>query len=707
MNIRRLCREAAWVLSALLLFAPAALAADGVQYWEVKRGDTLYGIARQLAPGDAVAQRGLRSGIVSLNPRAFEAGDVNRLVVGARLQVPNGRPPPARLQRAGSSPAAEWRVLASVAETIPTDSLRKASAPLVSREDTVSGMGAGRVVAARGRVSALGTDGQRRLLQRRSWVYEGDTLETEAGSRAHVRFRDGGLVSLRPKTRFKIEKYAYEGSENGKEQAFFQLLKGGLRTISGAIGHRNRDRYRMGAAMATIGIRGTHYGLVLCEGGACASQDAGGLADGLYGGVVEGAIAVRTGAGEAVYGTDQFFHLGAGQAMPQLLPEAPDFVFPATPASDRDDGAGPPEKLPSSTLVAQRAPAPAPEPPAAKATPTVTTLTADTPPFQVGDVVGEQGVPVALTTATYEPTGDSTPAGTATIPGTTPAITVTAPAGAMVIGRYMRADLVNVPPRYFPQATVVRSDGSTSNEIKLGTDGAADNLVLGWRGSDPVISGGTFYGGLCDGGQPCKMVTDLATARLAEAGGVAGAGLGINWGRWTGGYTVEEGRAALSTAGDLFYIYSPNITDPSALSAQTGTATFSYMGGPAPMDELGNLYSVDSAFTKVQVDFDGGAGGGEVTAYDLSLSGITADRSWQGYLANGPVALTELVAAQNGVQLQGYCSGGGCAGGTTVTATGDANLYFVGPNAERAMSGFGLYDGNHETGVQGVMALQR
>jgi hypothetical protein len=672
----------------------------------VKRGDTLFGIARQLAPADAPAQRRLRSGIVSLNPRAFKAGDVNRLVVGARLQVPNVPPPPAGLQRAGSSRGAERRVPGAVAETMPTAALHHASASWVSRDDTVSGTGAGRVVATRGRVSALGKDGRRRLLQRRSWVYEGDTLETDASSRAHVRFRDGGLVSLRPKTRFKIEKYAYEGSEDGNEQAFFRLLKGGLRTISGAIGHRHRDRYRMDTPMATIGIRGTHYGLILCEGGACATQDAGGLADGLYGGVIEGAIAVSTGAEEAIYRTDQFFHLGFGQATPQLLPKAPDFVFPAAPAGDGDPSARPREKLPSATLLAQRAPAPVQKSTTqAAATPAMTVLNAESSTFQAGGVVGKEGVPVALATATYEPAGD----GVLAAPGKTPAITPAgpAPAGAMVVGRYMTTDVVSKAPQYFPKATAVRSDGSTMNEITLGTDGAADNLVTGWKGSDPVTNGGSFYGGLCDGGQPCRMVTDLTTAGLADAGGVAGSGLGINWGRWTGGYTVEEAGAALKTSGDLFFIYSPNITDPKALSAQTGTATFAYMGGPAPMDELGNLYTVDRSLTKVQVDFDGAGGGGEVTAYDLGLTSTAADRSWQAKLGNGPVALKELVAGQNGVQLQGYCSGGGCAGGTTVTATGDANLHFVGSNAERAMSGFGLYDGKHATGVQGVMALQR
>ena len=41
--------------------------------------------------------------------------------------------------------------------------------------------------------------------------------------------------------------------------------------------------------VATIGIRGTHYGLVLCTDGSC-ETDGTNLADGLYGGVVDGAV---------------------------------------------------------------------------------------------------------------------------------------------------------------------------------------------------------------------------------------------------------------------------------------------------------------------------------------------------------------------------------------------------------------------------------
>ncbi len=43
------------------------------------------------------------------------------------------------------------------------------------------------------------------------------------------------------------------------------LLKGGLRTIMGAIGKRKPDACQMRTTVATIGIRGTHFCVLFCQ----------------------------------------------------------------------------------------------------------------------------------------------------------------------------------------------------------------------------------------------------------------------------------------------------------------------------------------------------------------------------------------------------------------------------------------------------------
>jgi FecR protein len=86
----------------------------------------------------------------------------------------------------------------------------------------------------------------------------GDTIETKEG-RLQLALIDGGKVSLQPNTVYKINKYEFSGKEDGTEYAFTELLKGGLRTVSGLVGHKNRDRYQLKTKAATIGIRGTEF----------------------------------------------------------------------------------------------------------------------------------------------------------------------------------------------------------------------------------------------------------------------------------------------------------------------------------------------------------------------------------------------------------------------------------------------------------------
>ena len=58
---------------------------------------------------------------------------------------------------------------------------------------------------------------------------------------------------------------AQQETQNGASRAFFSLLKGGFRSISGLIGKLNHDEYRVSTPVATIGIRGTDYLVVICD----------------------------------------------------------------------------------------------------------------------------------------------------------------------------------------------------------------------------------------------------------------------------------------------------------------------------------------------------------------------------------------------------------------------------------------------------------
>lgn len=115
----------------------------------------------------------------------------------------------------------------------------------------------GRVDFTAGTVTVTDSNGGARQLAKGNEVKTGDRIVSEASGRAQIRFSDGSYVSLQPNTDFSITNYAYDGKSDGLEKAFFNLVKGAMRTVTGLVGRRNRDAYQLSTPTATIGIRGT------------------------------------------------------------------------------------------------------------------------------------------------------------------------------------------------------------------------------------------------------------------------------------------------------------------------------------------------------------------------------------------------------------------------------------------------------------------
>ncbi len=132
------------------------------------------------------------------------------------------------------------------------------------------------VVYAHGDVRVLDAAGGAQPVRRGMAVQSGQTLVTGQG-RLQMHMADGGFIALQPDTQFRIDEYSYAGTEDGSERSFLNLVKGGIRFITGAIGHRNKENFRIKTAVATIGIRGSAGRANVCEGGSC-----GGYPDGLY-----------------------------------------------------------------------------------------------------------------------------------------------------------------------------------------------------------------------------------------------------------------------------------------------------------------------------------------------------------------------------------------------------------------------------------------
>lgn len=178
----------------------------------------------------------------------------------------------------------------------------------------------GVVIALVGSVVAERTDSAApatRALSVGSELSQGDLVRTGKDGRAQIRFSDGGLVSLQPGTDFRIDEYRFDAAT---ERSFFSLLRGALRSATGAIGKRDRENYRLRTPTATIGIRGTEF---LAEETVCTPLCAPGSRAGLKVSVTQGRIAVTTRAGTLEVGEGQSAEVESPDAMPRLAAAGP------------------------------------------------------------------------------------------------------------------------------------------------------------------------------------------------------------------------------------------------------------------------------------------------------------------------------------------------------------------------------------------------
>ena len=135
---------------------------------------------------------------------------------------------------------------------------------------------AGRVEFAIGPATVVGTDGRTRPAARGMELDTGDTVQTNNG-RVQMRMTDGAFISLQPNTEFGIKDYKFEGKTDGSEGAFFSLLKGAMRTVTGLIGRVNRNRYQVATPTATVGIRGTGGLIQVLQDGGTLVQGTSGI----------------------------------------------------------------------------------------------------------------------------------------------------------------------------------------------------------------------------------------------------------------------------------------------------------------------------------------------------------------------------------------------------------------------------------------------
>ena len=464
----------------------------------------------------------------------------------------------------------------------------------------------------------------------------GDAIETKEG-RVQLSMIDGGKISLQPNTIYKINQFEFTGKEDGSEYNFAELVKGGLRTISGLIGHKNRDHYQLKTAVATIGIRGTeftvnfndNYLLMTTNHGSVDVCNAGGCLNAITGQSIQ-----VTGIGGAPKPSDKAAKAAAAPPAPAKAVFAADEQI-NTAASTTT--VTPVTTAPTATLTTTLAPVTT-TPTTALTTASTATLTTTLAPIATA--------PTTALTTTFAPVT------------TTPTPTLTAGNDTIVSLAIMPIGIVDHNGVYVGTTSFKSNNGNgnpnsgnspNGNALKQYIDNSGTPLIVTGTvleaTGDAFVSLGRASGGTYNG-QPMLMtnwVTGIATPSTAISA-LNGAGV-------TGTYLVTNSTAPyiVSTGGTLT-TGSPN-TLTGGMSLNFGTYKLDYnlnipIAGNV-ISIIGNNVSLAAGSAKFSDNSATFAG----TSTGIIASGILSNNaSVEGSLF-GPNA--ERVGLQYGVQVTG------------------------------------------------------
>ncbi len=189
-------------------------------------------------------------------PGTGSTGADKRLLVGAAGALAAARPAMPR--------ASQWLLLAAMA-------CAGLLAPLAARAQAAAVPVVGEVEFLRGVGFAQAEGKLPRTLGKGLALAEGDRLTTSDGSSAIIKLQDGTRMTLRPNSDIVLQRYQFkEGAPDNS--MVMQLLRGGLRAITGLISKNAPNAARLQTATATIGIRGTDFDARLCNGAECKAE---------------------------------------------------------------------------------------------------------------------------------------------------------------------------------------------------------------------------------------------------------------------------------------------------------------------------------------------------------------------------------------------------------------------------------------------------
>jgi len=137
-------------------------------------------------------------------------------------------------------------------------------------------------------------------------ITSGASITTGAGAQAVLKFDDGQVVVLNENTTFRVTNFQFQKEKPAGDRAIFDLLRGALRVISGAVASRSQASFQLRVPQATIGIRGTDFMVAIVNPAVIS--------------VGTGAVGASNAGGTAVFGAGSFGSVASSSTLAVAIP---------------------------------------------------------------------------------------------------------------------------------------------------------------------------------------------------------------------------------------------------------------------------------------------------------------------------------------------------------------------------------------------------
>jgi hypothetical protein len=152
---------------------------------------------------------------------------------------------------------------------IPGQRLKLVTIKTIREGETSLLVQAGTVKNIKGYATSTDKTGRESRLQQGTIVYEGDRVSTAQGGELVIHMIDDAEMRIKPDSSVRITEYKMKSGFESGSRSIIDLIKGGLRKITGSIGANPLSVYRFQTGIMTIGVRGTDYVVKLCNANDC------------------------------------------------------------------------------------------------------------------------------------------------------------------------------------------------------------------------------------------------------------------------------------------------------------------------------------------------------------------------------------------------------------------------------------------------------